>query len=69
MKKKVFSSWLMDIAKYIVTALILSTALSDKEYGLYYYLSCLVVVAIIVFVGLSLLNEPKKEKKKKKSNN
>jgi len=65
MKKKVFSSWLMDIAKYIVTALILSTALSDKEYSLYYYLGCLVVVALIVFVGLSLLNEPKKKKKKK----
>jgi hypothetical protein len=52
--KKVFASWLMDIAKYIVTALILSSALTDKVSGGLYYTACFGLVAVIVLVGVLL---------------
>jgi hypothetical protein len=37
MKKKIFSGWLLDIAKYITTAMIISVALGAIEYGWIYY--------------------------------
>ena len=64
--EKTFSNWLLDIAKYIVTALILSTALSDKMEGWVYYAACCTLVAGVVISGilLNMLAERKKKKKK-----
>ena len=70
--EKVFSNWLLDIAKYIVTALILSTALSDKIDGWVYYATCFGLVACVVLVGVYLFKLAEKKDKKingKQSNN
>ena len=66
--EKVFSNWLLDIAKYIVTALILSTALSDNIEGWFYYAACFVLVVVVVLLGVYLhwLAEKKKKKGKKR---
>jgi len=53
MKKK-FTDWLMDIAKYVVTALVLSTALGLQEQGWIYYAACLGFVAVIVIIAVWL---------------
>ena len=61
--EKVFSHWLLDIAKYIVTALVLSTALSDKLEGWLYYVACFVLVAGIVLFGVYLFKLAEKKEK------
>ena len=69
--KKVFSTWLLDIAKYIVTALVLSTALTDMVSGWYYYVACFVLLAAIIIFGVLLFKgaEKDEENKKEKSKN
>jgi len=69
--KKVFGNWFMDIAKYIVTALVLSTALSDRISGWLYYAASLgLVVGIVLFaVYIYKLAEKEDKKKVKQSNN
>jgi len=64
--EKVFSNWLLDIAKYIVAALILSNALSDKLEGWFYYTACFVLVAVVVLLGVYLFKLAEKKDKKKK---
>ena len=66
-KKKIFSSWLLDIAKYITTAMIISVALGAIEYGWIYYAVSVALVIFIVLLGFALIDEdePKKKKKKK----
>jgi len=59
---KIFSLWLLDIAKYVVTALVLSTALSDKIEGWLYYAVCLSIVAAIVIVGVLLYKRAERKK-------
>ena len=66
--KKVFSAWLLDIAKYVVTALILSSALKDSIYSIsqwYYYMGCFVFVAVVVSLGVFLFKRAEKEEKEK----
>ena len=53
MKKK-FSDWLMDIAKYVITALVLSTALGLQEQGWINYVACLGFVVIVVIIAVWL---------------
>ena len=65
MKRNIFAAWLMDIAKYIATALIISVALGTMELGLPYYLISGSLVVIIVILGLSLFKD-KPDKKNKK---
>jgi TRAP-type C4-dicarboxylate transport system permease small subunit len=57
--KKIFANWLLDIAKYVVTALVLSTALGLKEQGWIYYAACLVFVVIVLFVAIILFKKDK----------
>ena len=61
--KKIFANWLLDIAKYIVTALVLSTALSDIISGWFYYVICCVLVAAIILFGIILFKAAEKEEK------
>jgi len=63
---KIVGNWLMDIAKYIATALILSTAFSGKENGVAYYSVCFLLFALIVTCGLILLKNSTRKKNKKK---
>lgn len=55
-QKEKFGDWLMDIAKYMFTALVLSSMLSDmKNPGV---MVCVIVVALLLFtVGLILVRK------------
>ena len=67
MKKKIFSNWLLDIAKYITTAMIISVALGAIEYGWIYYAVSIALVVFIVLLGFALIDDDKPKKKKKKN--
>jgi bacteriorhodopsin len=66
MKKKVFSSLLLDIAKYIITAMIISVALGAIEYGWVYYAVSVALVVFIVLLGLYLIDDDEPKVKKEK---
>jgi len=65
--KRIFAAWLMDIAKYVVTVLVLSTVLTDIVSGLLYYIASISVVASIVLLGFILYRSADKDDKKAKS--
>ena len=65
MKKKIFANWLLDIAKYITTAMIISVALGAIEYGWIYYAVSIALVVFIVLLGFALIDDDPKKKKKK----
>ena len=66
-----FSNWLLDIAKYIVTALILTTALRNTIEGWLFYIvsGTLVVCIILVGVYLHYLGNRRKNREVKQSKN
>ena len=64
--KKVFSGFLIDTGKYVLTVLVLSTIISDKDFGWLYYAICLVGVVSIVATGLVLHRSAEKDEKRKK---
>jgi len=63
--KKVIGNWLLDIGKYVATALILQVALlSDKEVGAGYFLINTGLLLTIAGTGLALIwSDIKKENK------
>ena len=63
--KKEFGKWLMDIAKYMVTALLLSTIFADMNDSIIIYM-VVILSAIVLFFGLYWVNEAEKEENKKK---
>ena len=65
--KRVFSLWLLDIAKYVITVMLISTALKDFASGWFFYGMCLVLVSIIIIGGIYLYK--KSEKDDKENNN
>ncbi|MDR0681173.1 MAG: hypothetical protein LBG15_04885 [Dysgonamonadaceae bacterium] len=64
--KKEFGKWLMDIAKYIITAVILSSVFgkSDNDESVI-YIGGGILSVIIVFWGLYLQKDSKNTSKKK----
>ena len=62
--KTEFGKWLMDIAKYMVTALLLSTIFADMQEPVILYIVVL-ITPIILGYGLYWVNEGKKEEKVK----
>ena len=63
--KREFGKWLMDIAKYMVTALLLSTIFSDMQEPIIIYV--VVILSIIVLIiGLYWVNEAEIENTKNK---
>ena len=64
-----FSNWLLDIAKYVITAIILSNALRDTVHGWQFYTVSFSLVLCIVGVGVYLhfLAERKKKRKERES--
>lgn len=58
--KKEFGKWLLDIAKYMVTALLLSTIFSDMDDPIIIYMVVILSVVILI-IGLSIINESEKE--------
>jgi len=66
--KRIFAAWLMDIAKYVVTVLLLSTVLSDISgftSGWLLYVITFSLILIVVFVGFLLYRSAEKDDKKK----
>ncbi|MBQ3362010.1 MAG: hypothetical protein IJQ60_17335 [Prevotella sp.] len=66
-RKEKFADLLLDIAKYIVTAVLLATWFSDvQNWEWYSYLIPIVVVVTITVGGLLLYKDDDKEKRKKR---
>ena len=59
--KKELGKWLMDIAKYMATALLLSSAFGDIG-NLLVVISVIIATALTLFVGLLLVRDKKEEK-------
>lgn len=64
--KKEFGKWLLDIAKYMVTALLLSTIFADMREPLIMYLVAIFSFVLLI-VGLAVIyNSEQQENKKQK---
>ena len=62
--KEAFGKWLLDIAKYMVTALLISTIFADMKEPIIVYIVVLLSIIILLF-GLSIIDESEKEKEKR----
>jgi hypothetical protein len=60
--KTEFGKWLMDIAKYMVTALLLSTIFAEMNEPIILY-SVFLLTPIVLGLGLYWVNEGKKEER------
>ncbi len=60
--KKELGKWLMDIAKYITTAVILSSMIGDIKDKWYLYSIAFILVAVSLGWGLYLVKDKKKGK-------
>ena len=70
--KKVFSLWLLDIAKYVVTVLVLSTVLTDVARitsRWVFYSAAFVVITAIILLGVFLFKSVEKDEKNKNLSN
>jgi len=63
--KKEFGKWLMDIAKYMVTALLISSVFSDMNEPNMFFVALFLSISVLV-LGLSMLYEKNHKKKKGK---
>lgn len=61
--KKEFGKWLMDIAKYITTAVILSSMIGDIREKGYLYSIAFILVAVSLGWGLYLVRDKQKKGK------
>lgn len=59
--KKELGKWLMDIAKYIATAVIISSIFMESK-GAAYWIGAAFSVLVTLFVGLWLVGETRKRK-------
>ena len=55
--KKELGKWLMDVAKYITTAVLLASVFNGIESGWVVYLCSSVAIALTLFGGLWLLRD------------
>ena len=62
--EKEFGKWLMDIAKYMVTALLLSTIFADMNEPIIIYMVVILSVIVLSF-GLYWVNKGEENEKKK----
>ncbi len=64
--KKELGKWLIDVAKYVSTAILLSSLFSDiKSWPWYFYLVMVCTIFAVLYGGLVLM-EPTKEKNRNK---
>ena len=64
--KKEVGKWLMDIAKYILTAAVVTSFLGEFSQKWLYYGAGLIVVAVCFFYGLNILNDSNDDDKNDK---
>ena len=55
--KKKIAEWLMDIAKYMLTAVLIFSIFKDFENKWIIYVSCSVSILFILYVGVSLFDK------------
>ena len=68
--KKEFGKWLMDISKYVTTAVLLSAIFVDiKEERDTFLIACIITILVCLGWGLFLVREPKKKKNNNNNNN
>lgn len=60
--KKEFGKWLMDIAKYLATAVLLSSVFNDIKESWVIYLVVSVAIVLTLLTGLLLVKDKKEEK-------
>ena len=66
-KKEKFGDLLLDIAKYIITAVILTSLFQGiEEWNWHVYVLCIISVVIIIWIGLDQFNDNKNKTNKKK---
>ena len=65
--KETFGKWFLDVAKYILTAMFLTTVLTDME-GPRVLLVTFLIFSICLVIGYQLLKKAEKEKKQKEKN-
>jgi len=59
--RKEFGKWLMDIAKYLTTAVLLASVFSDLDDKWIIYVTVTISIALSLGIGLWLLKEPNKK--------
>ncbi len=59
--KKEFGKWLMDIAKYLTTAVLLSSVFNDIEESWIIYFVVSIAIVLTLLAGLWLVREEKKK--------
>lgn len=59
--RKEFGKWLMDVAKYIATAVLLSSVFEEMQNTYIIYLICSFVLIVLLCVGLILVKDSEKE--------
>ena len=62
--KREFGKWLLDIAKYMVTALLLSTIFADIHEHIIFYLAAIFSFVLLI-IGLAVFYNIDQEEKKK----
>ena len=55
--KKKIAEWLMDIAKYMFTAILISSVFKDFENKWLVYVSCSISVLLILSIGINLFDK------------
>jgi hypothetical protein len=63
--KKELGKWFMDVAKYMVTALLLTTVFSDMNEPIIFFVAFIMSIVVLA-IGLSLVTEKQKKKGNRK---
>jgi len=61
--KKKIGEWLLDVAKYMLTAVLISTAFKDFENKLAIYAICVILTIFIFYIGISMFDKNTTKKK------
>lgn len=59
--RKEFGKWLMDVAKYMATAVLLSSVFEEMQNTYIIYLICSFVLIVLLCVGLILVKDSENE--------
>ncbi|MBE6300766.1 MAG: hypothetical protein E7085_02760 [Parabacteroides distasonis] len=66
--RKEFGKWLMDVAKYLATAVLLSSVFEEIQNTYRVYVICSFVLIVLLCLGLILVGDSQKEVIKKNKN-
>ena len=61
--KKKIGEWLLDVAKYMLTAVLISTIFKDLENKWVIYIGCSIAVIVSFYIGIDLFDKNTKKNK------